>query len=74
MAITSWSPEIEREMEEVVKPEYGMRPLRYLSKKCGKSVWAKDHIQLAYNGILDKSGHPSSENYHEIVSNVAEEV
>lgn len=35
MAITSWSPEIEREMEEVVKPEYGVNSFKFFLAYAG---------------------------------------
>ncbi|KAK6036381.1 hypothetical protein COOONC_26114, partial [Cooperia oncophora] len=37
MAITSWNPDIERQMEEVVKPEYGINSFKFF---------------LAYSGLF----------------------
>lgn len=56
MAITSWSPEVEKDMEEVVKPEYGIceafqRNLKRCSE-CQIPGINSFKFFLAYSGVF----------------------
>uniref|UniRef100_A0A0K0DHT8 dihydropyrimidinase n=1 Tax=Angiostrongylus cantonensis TaxID=6313 RepID=A0A0K0DHT8_ANGCA len=49
MAITSWNPKVEREMEEVVKPEYGINSFKFFLAYAGMFMVHDDEF---YQGLL----------------------